>query len=188
MMRTIIEPTKTNPALADVAIEAAKKALLTLAWVDQAFGRAWPIAMERGNNNKVTEPCIYTKGNSYETVVPSSDLGNYTFFVLVDAARYEVETEVYRQPYALIVWYDMRRCFTDNGANRRDTENLKKDIIDVLTTSTIVKDGRITVNRVIENPKSVYKEFSFDTQMNQALVQPYGAIRFEGEFIILKGC
>ena len=101
-MRTIVEPTKTNPVLADVAIEAAKKVLVTLPWVDQAFGRAWPIAMERGNT-KLTEPCIYTKGNSYETVVPSADLGNYTFFVLMDSARYEEELDVYRQPYALIV-------------------------------------------------------------------------------------
>jgi hypothetical protein len=92
------------------------------------------------------------------------------------------------QPFALIVWYDMRRCFTENGANRRDTENLKKDIIDTLTISTAVKNGNITVNRVIENPKSVYKEFTFDTQQNQALVQPYGAIRFEGEMIMLKTC
>jgi hypothetical protein len=120
--------------------------------------------------------------------VPSADLGNYTFFVLMDSARYDVDTEVYVQPYALIVWYDMRRCFTTNGANRRDTENLKKDIIDTLTVSTAVKNGNITVNRVIENPKSVYKEFTFDTQQNQALVQPYGAIRFEGEFIMMKLC
>lgn len=186
-MRTITEPTKTNPVLADVAIEAAKTALLTLPWVDQAFGRAWPIAMDRGDK-KLTEPCIYTKGNSYETLVPSADLGNYTFFVLMDGARYDVDTEVYTQPFALIVWYDMRRCFAENGDNRRDTENLKKDIIDTLTISTAVKNGNITVNRVIENPKSVYKEFTFDTQQNQALVQPYGAIRFEGEMIMLKTC
>jgi hypothetical protein len=40
----------------------------------------------------------------------------------------------------------------------------------------------------MEIPKSVYKEFTFDTQQNQALVQPYGAIRFEGEMIMLKTC
>ena len=185
-MRTIVEPTKTNPVLADVAIEAAKTALKTLSWVDQAFGRAWPIAMDRGNT-KLTEPCIYTKGNSYETVVPSADLGNYTFFVLMDSARYEEELDVYRQPYALIVWYDMRRCFTENGANRRDTENLKDDIIEVLSSAS-TKTSRITVNRIMEMPKSVYKEFTFDTQQNQALVQPYGAIRFEGEIIMMKLC
>ena len=185
-MRTIVEPTKTNPVLADVAIEAAKTALKTLSWVDQAFGRAWPIAMDRGNT-KLTEPCIYTKGNSYETVVPSADLGNYTFFVLMDSARYEEELDVYRQPYALIVWYDMRRCFTENGANRRDTENLKKDILDTLRDCPVA-NGSIAVTRVIEQPKAVYKEFTFDTQQNQALVQPYGAIRFEGEFIMMKLC
>ena len=183
-MRTIVEPTKTNPVLADVAIEAAKLALKTLSWLDQAFGRAWPIAMDRGNT-KLTEPCIYTKGNSYETVVPSADLGNYTFFVLMDSARND--EDVYRQPFALILWYDMRRCFSTNGANRRDTENLKKDILDTLRDCPVA-NGSITVTRVIEQPKAVYKEFTFDTQQNQALVQPYGAIRFEGEIIMMKLC
>jgi hypothetical protein len=81
----------------------------------------------------------------------------------------------------------MRRCFIENGANRRDTENLKDDIIEVLSSAS-TKTSRITVNRIMEMPKSVYKEFTFDTQQNQALVQPYGAIRFEGEFIMMKLC
>ena len=184
-MRIITEQPKTNPVLADVAIEAAKRQLLTLPWVDQAFGRVWPIPMQRGDKN-VTEPCVYCNGNRYETLVPSADLGNYTFFVLMDSARYDEETDTYTQPYALVVWYDMNRCF-ENGSNRRDTENLKDDIIEVLR-STPISNGSIHVSRIIEMPKSVYKEFTFDTQQNQALVQPYGAIRFEGEITILKGC
>ena len=87
-MRIITEQSKTNPVLADVAIEAAKRQLLTLPWVDQAFGRVWPIPMQRGDKN-VTEPCVYCNGNRYETLVPSADLGNYTFFVLMDSARYD---------------------------------------------------------------------------------------------------
>lgn len=185
-MRTIKEQTKTNPVLADAAIEAAKKRLLALSWVDQAFGRAWPIPMERGQS-KVTEPCVYTKGNSYETLVPSADLGNYTFFVLMDSARLDAEEGLsLEQPYALIVWYDMKRCF-DNGADRRDTENLKADIINTLR-ETPVHNGRITVSRIYEMPKAVYKEFSFDVEQNQSLIQPYGAIRFEGTINMLLGC
>ena len=184
-MRIITEQPKTNPVLADVAIEAAKRQLLTLPWVDQAFGRVWPIPMQRGDKS-VTEPCVYCNGNRYETLVPSADLGNYTFFVLMDSARYDEETDTYTQPYALVVWYDMTRCF-ENGSNRRDTENLKDDIIEVLR-STPISNGSIHVSRIIEMPKSVYKEFTFDTQQNQALVQPYGAIRFEGEIIMMKLC
>lgn len=182
-MRTITEQVKSNPVLADVAIEAVKAQLLTLAWVDQAFGRAWPISMDK-NGKKVVEPCVYTSGNSYETLIPSADLGNYTFFVLRDAAR--VTEDMYYQPYALIVWYDMRECF-DNGANRRDTENLKKDIIDVLR-DVIIKHGSITLDKVYEVAKSVYKEFTIDETWNQSLVQPYGAMRFEGEIIMEQGC
>ena len=103
----------------------------------------------------------------------------------MDSARNE--EDVYRQPFALILWYDMRRCFSTNGANRRDTENLKKDILDTLRYCPVA-NGSIAVTRVIEQPKAVYKEFTFDTQQNQALVQPYGAIRFEGEFIMMKLC
>ena len=182
-MRIINEQTKTAPVLADVAIESMKKALLNLPWIDQAFGRAWPILMQRGQKN-VTEPCVYTKGDSYETVVPSMDLGNYTFVVLMDATR--IVEDMYIQPFALIVWYDMRRCFT-NGANRRDTENLKSDIITTIDELAF-SNGSVTINRIKEMPKEVYREFTFDTQANQALVQPYGAMRFEGEIKMLIGC
>lgn len=181
-MRKIDEQTKTAPVLCDVAIEAMKEALLTLPWLDQAFGRAWPIPMKRGER-QVTEPCVYTKGDDYETLVPSSDLGNYSFIVLMDAAR--IDEGKVRQPFALVVWYDMRRCF-DDGQNRRDTENLKKDVIDAVSSAT-VRNGGVTLNRIMEMPKAVYKEFTFDTQ-NQALVQPFGAMRFEGEISMMTDC
>lgn len=182
-MRTIAEQVKTAPTLADLAIEAVKPSLLNLSWLDQALGRAWPIPRKEGTK-KITEPCIYCEGNRYETLVPSSDLGNYSFFVLMDSGR--IENDYMHQPFALIVWYDMRNCF-DNGANRRDSENLKKDIIDILNDFTY-RSGVVELNRIYEMPKQVYKEFTFDVEQNQSLVQPFGAIRFEGEFIIRLGC
>lgn len=183
-MRTITEQTKTNPVLADAVIEQLKVALGNLAWLDQVFGRAWTI--DRGDGKKkIYEPCIYTAGNSYETLIPSADLGNYSFFVLMDATRVDEFSKVI-SPFALIVWYDISKCFTDGG-NCRDTENLKADILDVLRTA-IVRGGSVTVTKVYEEPKNVYKGYTLDESVNRFMTQPYGAMRIEGEIVSNYQC
>lgn len=182
MRRVITEPEKTNPVLADVAIEAMKKELRTLAWLDQVFGRAWPVVRNMGGR-KYNEPCIYTKGNSYETVIPSADLGNYSFFVLNDAFNIldgeDIAPSVkVRTPFSLVVWFDLRRCFED-GENRRDTENLKADVVDVLKRTSF-KGGYITLTRGYEEWKKVFAGFNVDPEQNRCLMQPYGGFRIDG--------
>lgn len=181
-MRIIVEPEKINPVLADEAIIAMQAELRTLPWLDQVFGRAWPIVLNKGGR-KYTEPCVYTKGNSYETVIPSADLGNYSFFVLNDAFSVDDAVKIspnvkVRTPFSLIVWFDLRKCFND-GENRRDTENLKADVIDAIKRAR-VKKGYVSLTRGYEEWKKVFTGFNVDAERNLCLMQPYGGFRIDG--------
>lgn len=178
-MRTINEQTKTNPVLADKVIEAAKAALkANVWWLDQCFGRAWKIT-KRINGRNFIDPCIYTTGNSYESLVPSKDLGNFSFFLLGEPSTISTDGLYVDTPYSLIVWCDLRTCFSNGDTNRRDTENLKAELISALGL-TASKNGKITLSRVYEEASSIYRGFTLDETINQYLMQPYAGFRIEG--------
>lgn len=177
-MRTINEQVKTNPTLADKVIEAAKTALSGVWWLDQCFGRAWRIT-KRLNGANITEPCIYTTGNSYESLVPSNDLGNYSFFLLGDPNTVDYSYSRIDTPYSLIVWCDLRKCFSNGDTNRRDTENLKAELMNALG-NVAVKGGRISLSRIYEEANNVFRGFTLDETVNQYLMQPYAGFRIEG--------
>ena len=182
-MRTIREQTKTNPQLLDIPIEQLKAGLKkNITWLDQCFGRAWKITRQVGNK-KYTEPCIYTGvGNEYESLVPSADLGNYSFFVLSDPTN--LEDEFVEARCSLIVWADLRRCF-DGDANRRDTEVLKEDLLRGLKQDIYVKGAWFIVDRVYEEAKNVFNGFTLDENDNQFMMQPYCGFRVDGTLRIL---
>lgn len=186
-MRIITEKASINPVLAAEAIRDINDRLRNVAWLDQVFGRAWRITREiRGR--KYTEPCLYVgggSGNEYETLVPSSDLGCYSFWLQNDPDTMGAEAGYMLVDYSLVVWCDLRRCF--EGVNRRDTENLKKDILAVLVEGGRA-DGVVTVKRVYEDAKNVFKGFTLDETANQYLMHPYWGMRVDVELRIDTPC
>lgn len=186
-MRIITEQASTNPVLAAQAIQDINARLRTVAWLDQVFGRAWRITRDiRGK--KCTEPCLYVggaSGNEYETLVPSSDLGCYSFWLQNDPDTMGGGADYMLVDYSLIVWCDLNRCF--DGAARRDTDNLKKDILSVLVESGRY-DGAVTVKKVYEDAKNVFKGFTLDETANQYLMHPYWGMRIDTELRIDTPC
>lgn len=179
-MRKVIEQPKTNPVLADVLIEEMKSALSSIAWMDNAFGRAWLIT-DSVNGKKSTFATVYTKGNKYENIMPSADLGNYSFFVLRDPSEVD-QYGTFTYQLSLIVWVDMRKCFA-NGANRRDSENIKAEIYNAIES---VQDK--CVFRIYEDMGNVWRGMTIDETHARFMEQPYAAFRFDIELRIEKPC
>lgn len=167
----LTEQTKTNPVLADVAIEALRPAIKNLAWMDNAFGVAWPIT-DQVSGKKSVSACVYCAGNKYENIMPSADLGNYSFFVM----RNPTEVDKYggfTYDLSLIVWVDMRKCFT-NGANRRDLENVKAELYQVINSVF-----PHSVFRIYDDMKNVWQGFTIDESHARFMEQPYASLRFD---------
>lgn len=184
-MRTINEQVKNNPVLFDLVIEEAKQCLLSdLNWLDQAFGRAWTIN-RLYEKKKYAEPCIYTKGNSYETLVPSADLGNFCFFVLRDPNEITDNGKV-TTTFSCIFWVDLVKCFSNK--NRRDTENIKNDILMAFRDCSFTKGGAIVIDRCYEEANNVWRGYTLDEADNQYMIHPYAGFRFEGRMLADEPC
>lgn len=174
-MRQINEQVKSNPRLADKVIEALKSGLLDrLSWLDQAFGRVWKIT-NIIDGRRYVDPCIYTTGNKYESLVPSADLGNYCFFTLNDPTEVG-EYGVVTQSLSMILWVDLNRCYTEG--NRRDTENIKEEVLAAIDDIGI-SGGSVSVAMVYEEPQNVFRGFTLDETQNQFMTHPYAGFRFD---------
>lgn len=177
----IPEQVKANPVLADKAVERIKSTLTAnLSWLDHAYGRAWKITRVI-NGKRYTEPCIFTAkqvgGNGYESVLPSADLGNYSFVLYGDPSTIVSDFGQINQPISIIFWFDLRDC---NANNYRDTESLKEDIVKVLVDELYFPFGaRLTLTKVSEEPKNVWAGFTIDENDNQFMNHPYSAMRFD---------
>lgn len=188
-MRIIHEQTKVNPVLADKAFIEVNVALKrNLTWLDQAFGRAWKITSEATTGKKMSLPCIYTSGNNYEQLVPSADLGNYSFFILQDPSSID-KYDIVTFDASLIVWVDLRKCMATDQFNRRDTEIVKAQIMRVLQKDNGLKDGgALTLRRVYESIENVWKEYKLDDGHARFMEHPYAAFRFDMTMSVQSPC
>ena len=180
-MKYLKEQKKTHPQLLDIVIEQLKDGMKkNLPWLDQAFGRVWKIT-RNVNGKKYTEPCIYCEGNSYESLIPSSDLGNYCFFVLQDPT--EVDEQSVSARCSVVFWVDLRKCFDSEDV--RDTEVLKNDLVRGFQQDIWVKGGRFDISKIYEEGKNVFAGFTIDEDANRYMMQPYAAFRVEGRIKML---
>lgn len=187
-MRVIHEQTKTNPVLADkafVEINAALKRNLT--WLDQAFGRSWKIMSETTEGKRISLPCVYTHGNNYEQLVPSADLGCYSFFVLHDPHSMG-EYGAVSFNASLILWVDVRKCMATDKENRRDTELIKAQVLHVLMRDNGLKAGSLSVRNVYEEDANVWKGFSLDDTQQRFMTHPFAAFRFDISVTVPQPC
>lgn len=177
-MRTIKEQEKRHAVGFDWMMERMKAALRQLSWIDQSFGRAWDVTRMLGTRRYV-EPCVYCHGNEYETLCPSADLGNYSFFVLNGATEVDHTYNTMESDFALVVWVDLRRCF-GGDENRRDTENLKLELLETLKNVTFGSGRHIVLDSVEEDASAVWRGWTFEEADNQYMMQPYAGFRVNG--------
>ena len=164
-----------------------------LSWLNHAYGRAERI-IKRINGSDYKLPVIYTgKGsrfyNEYLSMLPDSEIGNFSFFWMPDPRKMEDWTPHVRgritDPYALIVWLDLRKAY--NELDNRSINTIEEDILKALRSVTL-PTGSFTINKVYHLPENIYREFSIDEVDSQFLMHPYMGIRIEGELIYDEIC
>lgn len=191
-------PVIPNAIMVDAVFSQMATALkANLTWLNAAYGRAQRLTSVVEGKKYVT-PAVYTGSiagqgnNDYIPVLPDSNIGNFSFFLMDDPEQ--LDWEPYRQmgtttPFSLIVWFDLRRVF--NSATNRNTEKLKAQILYVLngrTSGWHLNGGHITINKVWERAENIYKGFTLDEIDNQFLMHPYGGFRFDGTITIDTPC
>ena len=162
-----------------------------------AWGRAFKI-IRRIDGQDYEVPACFTGSsngrNEYREMLPDKQLGNFSFFWLMDPQRYSAEQMHakgrYTCPLAIIMWFDLRTVLvptTDGVYPRDNVEDLKESLIGILNGVTL-PSGRLTINKIYEQAENIYREFTIDEVDNQFLMHPYAGFRFECELIFDEPC
>lgn len=162
-----------DKAVADIQNELAGK----LSWLDHVFG-----ICEKNtrmiDGKKFNIATVFTGNEQYSQIEPCAELGNFCFFVLKDPQELGANDK-YRIhcPISCIFWYDMRQI--SNSISDRNREAVKAEILNVMNKLHL-SNGVFIFNKVYEDPKNVFSEFSYDYVDNQFLMSPYAGVRIEG--------
>lgn len=195
-----MEPTaaihiKENPVLLDKVIQELQKVLMDkLVWLNYAFGRGYKMIEHRTDGSKFVYPAMYNGRREYLSLLPNDNYGNFSWFDIYDPQI--VVNKIQGLPQiefngALIIWYDQRDIDTDDEFVC--TEEVKLEVLNLLSTPGNLKNSKIKVTGVYENFESIYRGYSIEKVYNnynysgediqsidkQYFMYPYAGLRIE---------
>lgn len=181
-------PVIPGATMFDLTIADIQKGLIeNIPWLNYAFGKAQRLGKKIGDRIYYT-PNVYSHSNEYIPVSPDSGLGNFCFFNIEDpqtlivdpGLRADISTKV-----SIVFWVDLR---TIPGAENRNTEAIKNELLQALNSKIWIKSGRLKLGQIWERSENVYKGYTLDEIDNQFLMHPYYGFRFEGTLTIQQPC
>ena len=189
MNNIAVAPKPINPVFTDkIIVEVQDSLIARLSWLTHAFGRCQRLSKVRDKRTFVY-PGIHIKSNEYLSLLPNQELGNYSFFEIEDPQSIDFNKNnfnIIRTKFALVFWVDLSTIFV--GEIDRNTEELKAEIVKVLTRELFLKLGRLTLNQISEKAENIFKGYSLTEIESQYLMQPFAGFRFEGELLFQELC
>jgi hypothetical protein len=196
---------KDNPVMLDKVLQDIQIELIdNIKWLNYAFGRAYKLVEHRPDGNKFIYPAVYNGKGEYVSVLPNDNFGNFSWFDIYDPQNISYFTPGMPQIEfngALVFWYNLNSIYEDT--NVLYTEEIKNEIISLITTPGFVKQGgRITLGKVYERYENVYKNYSIEKIYNnyaykgegiasidkQFFMYPYAALRLEFSIVAKNIC
>ena len=171
-----------------------------LAWLNHIFGKAEKTAVDfavlrqyyqkHEHKEAYYLPSVYVGKGKYESIVPDRrDWGNYAFFYMEEPQEVSGGRRV--PPYFdlegtvnVIVWGDSRDIEAEDD---RNLESIKNELLNVLGGMRLTT-GRVEWERVYEQDKGVFEEYSMSEMDGQYLMWPFFAFRFRGKVVCNSGC
>lgn len=187
---------KENPVLLDRIIQDIQNVLTEkLSWLDIAFGKAYRLVEHRTDGDKFVYPAAYSGQGEYVSLLPNDNYGNFSWFDIYDPQI--ILANIQSRPQftfkgALIFWYDLSKIYEDDSVLY--TEEIKDEIISILTTPGFIKTGgQFTIDNIYERPENLYKGYAIEKIYNnftyqgqdiqsidkQFFIYPYAGLRIE---------
>lgn len=196
---------KENPVILDKVIQDLQQVLKDkLLWLDKAFGRSYKLVEHRPDGDKFIYPAAYIGNSEYASLLPNDNYGNFSWFDIYDPQEVTAVTQSLPQftfSGAIVFWYNLDSIFADSDVMY--TEEIKDEVIKVLTTPGIIKTiGRLTINKIFERYENIYKGYSLEKVYNsniykgdniqsidkQFFMHPYSGLRVEFELTTRELC
>lgn len=181
-------PHITSPVLLNRVIQQVQDGLSSkLKWLDYAFGRSYKVEESIDNDTTRKFPAVYTTDGEYQSVLPDDTLGNFSFFEIYDPTNIADNLATIRLNVkgAIIFWVRLDTIYPDSTALYH--EEVKLEVIKALKNMCL-KNGRILVNSIYEDPASIYKGYNTSQIDGQYLLYPYYGFRIEVELNITELC
>lgn len=194
-------PLKAQPKLFEAVIQEMQVQLGEgLVWLNHVFGKAEKVGRDYNQLRQYYQkhehreaffaPCVYVSAGKYECIVPDrKDWGNYAFFYLGEPTEVSGGRRV--PPYFnlegdvnLIIWLDTRDIEAEDD---RNLDSIKSQVLQVLGAMQLTT-GRVEWERIYEQDKGVFEEYSVYEMDNQYMLWPYYAIRLKGKITCNSGC
>lgn len=186
---------KENPVLIDKILQDIQKHLLDkLPWLNYAFGRAYRFVSYMPDGNKNIYPAAYIGKGEYASLLPNDNYGNFSWFDIYDPQVILQSTfpqSLLSFEGAIVFWYNLSSIYEDDTVLY--TEEIKSEVLKVLTFPGILTNGRITVKEFSEKFDNIYKDYTVEKIYNkyaykgegmqdldkQFFMYPYAALRVE---------
>ena len=194
-------PIKDAPRLMEAVVQEVQVQLgAGLQWLTHVFGKAEKVGRDYNQLRQYYQkhehreafylPSVYVGGGKYECIVPDrKDWGNYAFFYLGKPTEVKGWRKV--KPYYdlacdvnLVIWLDTRDIEAEDD---RNLESIKSQVLQVLGAMQLTT-GRVEWERIYEQDKGVFEEYSVYEMDNQYIMWPYAAFRFKGRAQCNSGC
>lgn len=159
-----------------------------LSWLDYSFGKSQRLVKLRENKD-YKYPGVYISANQYIDLHPSTEYGNYSFFILGSQDIRNFKPNSFNELQAecsIVFWFDLSQVYPDSPD--RAIEVIKEEILALITRNFLLKTGRFELARIYEQAEDIYKEYSFKEIDTQFLMQPFCGLRFEGKLTIKEQC
>lgn len=190
-------PWKENPVLLDKILQDLQMGLYNkLKWLNNPFGRAYKLVEHQPDGGKFIYPATYVGDSEYISLLPNDNFGNFSWFDIYDPqtiTQVVQSTPQFTFSGALVFWLNLSTIYPDDKSVIY-TEELKDEIIRVLTTPGLIADtGRLTITDVYERFENIYKGYSLEKVYNSYVysgediqsidkmffMYPYTGLRFE---------
>jgi len=194
-------PLKAQPRLFEAVIQEMQVQLgAGLPWLDHVFGKAEKTSRDYDQLRQYYQkhehreayytPSVYVGGGKYESIVPDRrDWGNYAFFYMEEPQEVSGGRRV--PPYFdlggavnVIVWGDSRDIEAEDD---RNLESIKNEVLNVLGGMRLTM-GHVEWERIFEQDKGVFEEYSIYEMDGQYMMWPYFAFRVRGRIQCNSGC
>lgn len=182
-------PLIENAINLDAAIQKIQVALSSLPWLERSYGKSSTGAEKRIGEKAYLYPEVYVGEGKYMTLEPNNFLSSHSFFKQESALK-PLEYSFTKQSQfscrvSIIFWLNLDKIKKKNALtySHRFTEELKADVLKVLRTCSAFE-----LLSIYEEPKEIFKGYSWDIVGNQTFKHPEAGFRFEGELTFQEKC
>lgn len=182
-------PTIPNPVFVDQAITTIQTKLGTdLTWLTKSFGRSYERVINR-DGQEFREPMVYSANGEYIPMQYNDNIQAMSFFELgeqtpIDFSKFA--RNWYSIDLGIIFWVNLKRIDLVKSATYYFTEELKKDVRNILTNFPFGFD--IEIESIEEDVDDIYSRYSFDQVTKQFFTYPYSGFKFNITITIQEQC